>query len=164
MPVPTRASAEACAFASLAYTVLVIEKIAQVRDVAARIGMTPDALYGRLRGRSVFRPNEVQALIEAVPDQRLIRFFADDSVYIVAKRPKPGPQKATVEAALAETLREAADLMHVVAEAVRDGLPFDHLDIARILGEVKQAETATANLRAAVEARAVPLVKAGAKI
>jgi hypothetical protein len=164
MPKAARATAELCAFAGLAYTVLVIDKVAAVREVAARMGMTQDALYGRLRGRSVFRPREVQALIAAVPDQRLIRFFADDSVYIVARRPRPGPQKTTVEAALAETLREAADLMHVVAEAVRDGLPFDHRDIARILTQVKEAETATANLRAAVESRAFPPAGPTAKI
>ncbi|MCZ8195253.1 phage regulatory CII family protein [Brevundimonas sp.] len=142
----------ACGFARIAYQIVVVEKAARTRELAAALGLSSAALYGRLRGRSGFRPEEARALIRLVPDPRLIRYFADDSRHIVARRPVGQAGARSIEAATAETLREAIDILEVVTSALRDGGPLTHRHRALILSEVRQAETATANLRAAVEA------------
>jgi len=151
MSTPNEARSEDCEFARLCYQIIVVEKLYRTADVAARIGMSAGALYGRLRGRSVFRAQEIRRLIAAVPDQRLIRFFSDDSLYVVAQRPRPGQPERSLQAATAAILREAIDIMEVVSDALAGGLPMTYRDRARMLTEVKEAETATANLRAAIE-------------
>lgn len=45
------------------------------------MGLSSGALYGRLRGRSAFRAEEIRRLIAVLPDQRPIRFFVDESVF-----------------------------------------------------------------------------------
>lgn len=140
-----------CDFASLCYQIIVVEKVVRTAEVAERIGLSSAALYGRLRGRSAFRAEEIRRVIAAVPDQRLIRFFADDSRYVIAERPKAEASMQNLHAATAAILREAIDIMEVVHEAMARGLPMSWRDRALMLTEVKQAETATANLRAVIE-------------
>ncbi|MBU1345582.1 MAG: hypothetical protein KKA16_01380 [Alphaproteobacteria bacterium] len=142
---------ETCGFARLCYQIFVVEKVVRTAEVADRIGLSSGALYGRLRGRSAFRAEEIRRLIAAVPDQRLIRFFADDSLYVIAQRPRSELPKQSLQAATAAILREAIDIMEVVSDALARGLPMAWRDRRRMLAEVKEAETATANLRAVIE-------------
>ncbi len=138
-------------FSHLIYQLLVIEKRAPVAEVAATLGLSPSALYGRMQGRARFRVEEVRALIAVLDDQRLLRWFVDDSRFVVARRPRPDAVRRSVIDATSEALHGAVDLMRVVAKALDDGLPLDHRDRAAILTEVVEAETAIANLRAAVD-------------
>ncbi|MBI5942280.1 MAG: hypothetical protein HY859_17870 [Caulobacterales bacterium] len=141
-----------CEFSLLAYQVLVVEKRALVRDVAQALNLSADALYSRLRGRSRFRPHEIRALVDHVDDQRLLRFFADDSRFVVARRPEGAVVDRDIRIAAATTLQEAADLMRVVARSLIDGPRLSHRERQAILNEVLECETAIANLRATIEA------------
>ena len=140
----------------LIYQMLVVENVASVATVAAALGISPSALYGRLQGRARFRVEEVRTLIALLDDQRILRWFADDSRYVVARRPRPDAVRQSVIDATTDAIHGAVDLMGVVARAVADGAPLDHRDRAAILHEVKEAETAIANLRAAVEHAPTP--------
>ena len=138
-------------FAQLIYQMLVVEKLAPVGQVADALRLTPSALYGRMHGRSRFRLEEVRALIVLLDDQRLLRWFCDDSRYVVARRPAGDAAGQAVLPATVDALHGAIDLMKIVVSALEDGPRLDHRDRAAILKEVKEAETAIANLRAAVE-------------
>ena len=142
----------ACPFAQLVYQLLVVEKIGKVPEVAAALKLSQDTLYGRLRSRSKFRPVEIRGLVEALDDQRLLRFFADDSRFVVARRPQADDASHDIRKATAHALHEAIDLMQIIVSALEDGPMLHHDDRAAILNEVKEAETAIANLREAVTA------------
>jgi hypothetical protein len=142
----------ACEFAQLTYQVLVVEKRAPVRAVAVALNISPDALYSRLRGRSRFRPGEIRALVEQIDDPRLIRFFAGDSRFVVAERPPGQVVDKDVRVAVTKALKEAVDLMRVVAQSLEGGPRLTHRDRQSIFDEVQEAETAIANLRATLEA------------
>jgi len=147
-----RAATGRCGFALLAYNLIIVEKRARVPELARHAGLSEDALYSRLRGRTAFRPVEIKALIDALPDDpRLLAFFADDSRHIVVRRPKGLAIEADIRLASTAALREAIDLMEVIVATLADGQPLDHRDRLAILQEVKEAETAIANLRAAAE-------------
>lgn len=142
-----------CGFALLAYTMIIVEKRGRVSDLARRAGLSEDALYNRLTGRTAFRPMEIKALIEALADDpRMLAFFADDSRHIVVRRPRGMAIEADIRLASTAALREAIDLMQIIVATLADGQPLDHRDRLSILQEVKDAETAIANLRAAAEA------------
>lgn len=142
-------------FEHVVHTLLVTEKCRPVAEVAQAIGLTPGALYGRLHGRSRFKAEEIRSLIQVLDDQRLLRFFADESLFVVARRPRPDQAAVQVLPATLAAMHEAVDLMNVVMLALKDGPRFDHVDKARMLKEVKDAETAIANLRATVETMVV---------
>jgi hypothetical protein len=141
-----------CPFSELAYQIIVVERRGRVAELAGALGVSAPVVYSRLNGRTRFRPDEVRRLIEALDDQRLLRFFADNSRYVVARRPI-GEEVEAITDATAKTLHEAIDLMQIVTGALEDGLKLDDRDRRAILKEVKDAETAIANLRVAVEAR-----------
>lgn len=60
------------AFARMAYRVLVEEKKFSAKDVATALGMKYATFHARLIGRVPFRPDEIVALLRAVPDVRLV--------------------------------------------------------------------------------------------
>ena len=155
---PTKATPTASSgpsFEHVVHTLLVTEKGGSVADVARAIGLTPGAMYGRLHGRSRFKADEIRRLVQVVDDQRLLQFFADESRFVVARRPRPDQTRSEVLPATLATMHEAVDLFNIVMMALRESPRFDHIDKARMLKEVKDAETAIANLRATVEAMVV---------
>jgi hypothetical protein len=141
-----------CAFAMLAYQLLVVEKLISLEDAAERLGLTYATLHGRLTGRTRFRAEEIRHLIAITPDQRLLQFFADDSGYVLARKPDGTVDEASsIRQAVAASVREAIDVMQVVVASLEAGTFLDHRDRAAILKEVREAEGAIATVRVAVE-------------
>jgi len=75
------------AFARLVRQILLVEKQRPLGDVAAEIGMDYDNLYARVIGRVTFHPEEIAALLRAVPDRRLIDWMLCCTGYIAVERP-----------------------------------------------------------------------------
>ncbi len=141
-----------CAFAMLAYQVLVVEKLVSLEHAAERLGLTYATLHGRLTSRTRFRAEEIRKLIAVIPDQRLLAFFADESGFVLARKPAGSlDEAASIRLAVAQSVREAIDVMQVVVASLEAGTLLDHRDRAAILKEVKEAEGAIATVRIAVE-------------
>ncbi|WBO24216.1 phage regulatory CII family protein [Sphingomonas abietis] len=141
-----------CEFAMLAYQLLVVEKLVSIEVAAESLGLTYATLHGRLNGRTRFRAGEIRQLIALVPDPRLLQFFADDSGFVLARRPDGTlDETVSIRLAVAHSVREAIDVMQVVVASLESGAYLDHRDRAAIMKEVKEAEGAMATVRMAVE-------------
>jgi hypothetical protein len=141
-----------CEFAMLAYQLLVVEKLVSLEDAADKLGLTYATLHGRLTGRTRFRAEEIRKLIRIIPDQRLLQFFADDSNFVLARKPDGMlDEVSSIRQAVAQSVREAIDVMQVVVASLEAGTFLDHRDRAAILKEVREAEGAIATVRIAVE-------------
>jgi len=141
-----------CDFAMLAYQLLVVEKLISLEDAAEKLGLTYATLHGRLTGRTRFRAEEIRKLIRIIPDQRLLQFFADDSGFVLARKPDGTlDEVSSIRQAVAQSVREAIDVMQVVVASLEAGTFLDHRDRAAILKEVREAEGAIATVRIAVE-------------
>ena len=129
-------------FARLAYRLLVEERQAPVRDVAAAMGLSYGALYARLRGRVPFRPEEVRTMVTMVPDPRLVEHLLAGTPFACIPRVPAAVLAADdgVREALAESLRDALEVL----DDIRDGSVADAEGIGRRLLE---AERALAHLR-----------------
>ena len=129
-----------CEFAMLAYQLLVVEKLVSLEDAADRLGLTYATLHGRLTSRTRFRADEIRRLITIIPDQRLLQFFTDDSGFVLARKPDGLIDEASsIRQAVAQSVREAIDVMQVVVASLEAGTFLDHRDRAAILKEVKEA-------------------------
>ena len=147
-----------CKFAMLVYQLLVVEKRMSLEGAAEKLGLTYATLHGRLTCRTRFRADEIRRLIAILPDPRLLQFFADDSGYVLARKPEATVDEASsIRQAVAKSVREAIDVMQVVVASLEAGTILHHRDRAAILKEVKEAEAAIATVRVAVE-RQPPLV------
>jgi hypothetical protein len=136
----------------LAYQLLVVEKLVSLEEAAEKLGLTYATLHGRLTSRTRFRAEEIRRLVTIVPDQRLLQFFADDSHFVLARKPDGlMDEAASIRLAVARSVREAIDVMQVVVASLESGTFLDHRDRAAILKEVKEAEGAIATVRIAVE-------------
>jgi len=147
-----QASERGRAFADLVYTVLVAEKKYPLKDVAERMGMQYATLHARLHRRVVFSPEEVQALIAAAPDIRLIGYFLDETPFIAVDRTSlpEGSAVDTLHLGATRTVLEAADVLRAVEKALDDAR-IDHRERARIGKEIAEAERALAALRHRLE-------------
>ncbi|MBA2935633.1 hypothetical protein HZF05_16230 [Sphingomonas sp. CGMCC 1.13654] len=141
-----------CEFAMLAYQVLVVEKLVSLEEAADKLGLTYATLHGRLTSRTRFRADEIRRLIAIIPDQRLIQFFTEESGFVLARKPDALLDEASsIRQAVAQSVREAIDVMQVVVASLEAGTFLDHRDRAAILKEVREAEGAIATVRVAVE-------------
>lgn len=146
-----RAVGSKCAFALIAYQVLVVEKRASVAEIAARMGISYAALHSRLIGRARFRPDEIRQLVSLVPDQRLVQYFIADSRFILAERIAPDVTDTDgIRTAVAKAMREATDVLMIVIRSLEAGMALGPRDRAAILKEVREAESAMASLHIAV--------------
>ncbi|QFY62526.1 hypothetical protein FZ934_19215 (plasmid) [Rhizobium grahamii] len=73
-------------FASIAYTVLVVDRRPGVKAAARLLGMNYSTLHSRLIGRTSFSADEIRDLVRAVPDPRLVSYLLDGSHFIEASR------------------------------------------------------------------------------
>ena len=92
-------------FADIAYTVLVVEKKPGVETVAATLGMTYAVLHSRLINRTCFSADEINALVRAVPDVRLVNYLLKETGFIAADR--PSPETADIDGAPVDLQRSA---------------------------------------------------------
>jgi hypothetical protein len=135
----------------LVYQVLVVDKVETVETVARNMGMSYSAFHSRLNNRTRFSPAEVKRLIELLSDARLLRFFADNTPFVVAERPVVTEDGASIRHAVVKAARESIDIMEHVVDKLEAVHTLDHRDRAAILGEVEEAQGAMASLRLAVE-------------
>lgn len=144
-------------FADIAYTLLVVEKLQRIEDVADAIGMSYASLHARLINRTAFSADEIKAIIARVPDIRLIEYFLEGTDFIpvhrqVARYEGAGTHSPTatdvvsVQRAASRVIIDATDVLEFVDAGVAGG----HIDhrIARLaLRAVKATERALASLR-----------------
>jgi hypothetical protein len=142
-------------FAHIAYTLLIVEKVITVEDVAKAIGMTYATLHSRLIGRSPFSADEIRALIQVVADPRLVSYLLDGTGFVAAERLQSGgvtAEKAqmAVQRGATKVVVDAAGILELVdASLVGGGL--DHRQRRLLLGDITEAERALASLRLQVE-------------
>lgn len=102
-------------FSKVAYRLLIVEKVLSARAVAAALGMKYATFHARLAGRIPFRPEEISALLRAVPDMRLADALLSGTAFRAVRRnAKPLPDRE------AQFLRKPAEKAGRVAEAFRD--------------------------------------------
>ncbi|MBM3486921.1 MAG: hypothetical protein FJX67_09855 [Alphaproteobacteria bacterium] len=153
------------AFARMAYRVLVEERKYSAKDVATALGMKYATFHARLIGRVPFRPDEIIALLCAVPDVRIVdallgttRFVAVPKVEADNKRVR-NPILRNVIDAVSETTK-VLDMVGRVQGADR----IDDPDLRATLEDhVRAAERALAGLRARLAEEDVPPARASAR-
>jgi hypothetical protein len=138
-------------FADIAYTVLVVEKKPGVETVAAALGMTYAVLHSRLINRTCFSADEINALVRAVPDVRLVNYLLKETGFIAADR--PSPETADIDGAPVDLQRSATRVVVnatgilEVVDAVLAGGGIDHRREALVHREIDATERALATLR-----------------
>ncbi len=139
-------------FAALIHQLLVLDKVRSVEDVARDMGMEYHTLYARVGRDTPFSAEEIKALIRVVGDIRILKYFTDDSPYVVVERSSPCDVAAHDElhkglvAEAHNTVFEAADLLEAIATALADR-KIDHRDALLIRQEVDHCERALAAIR-----------------
>ena len=140
-------------FASIAHRIFVTERRFSLEQVAAKMGLTYDALYARLRNRIRFTADEIRLLLAAAPDGRLVSYLLRDSPFVAAERIDPGldDEEEQVLRATHRIVVEATDVLEAVDTALRDH-KIDHRDARLINDEIEVAERALVSLRKRIEA------------
>jgi len=77
-------------FAKLVRQILINERRASAREVAASLGLSYGALYNRLNGRAQFSPDEITRLLCELRDIRLVDCLLRQSGFLAVRSPEPG--------------------------------------------------------------------------
>lgn len=142
------AQASGATFAELAHRILVHERGWSLQEVAEKMGMKYHTLYARLRGRVSFTPEEVRSLLTIVPDARLANFLLEGTPFIGVDRALvDGKSDTDVHRGATKSVLEVSDVLRAVEAGLVDQ-KIDHVDRARIVQEINEAERALAALRA----------------
>ncbi len=136
-------------FASLLYTLLIVEEVKTVKQVAAHLGMKEQSLYSRLYGRVRFSVEEAKAVLGYLNDVRVADFFLDGSPFVAVGRVPESEQMAAegVRTQTSSTLFDVADLMREVETSLCDDGRIDHREKARIQKRLMEAERSLSALR-----------------
>jgi hypothetical protein len=105
-------------FAELLRQILVQEQNRKLKDVANAVGLSTRNFYGRVTGRIQFTPDEINRVIQAVPDPRLGDWLlaASDLTCTPRVAPAPADVRATaVDLALNGVEQGMAALRSVLA-------------------------------------------------
>ncbi len=142
------AQASGATFAELAHRILVHERGWSLQEVAEKMGMKYHTLYARLRGRVSFTPEEVRSLLTIVPDARLANFMLEGTPFIAVDRALVDSKSdIDVHRGTTRSVLEVSDVLRAVEAGLQDQ-KIDHVDRARIVQEINEAERALAALRA----------------
>lgn len=135
-------------FASLVYTILVLEKRWPMKEVAAKLNMKYDTFYARVHQRVDFTFAEALSLLKVMPDQRLASFLLDGSTFIAVEQDDYSHlnTEENLHRGATRTVLEASDILREVEQAIADN-KVDHHDRRRIQTEIEGAERALASLR-----------------
>lgn len=137
-------------FASIAYTVLVVDRRPGVKAAARLLGMNYSTLHSRLIGRTSFSADEIRDLVRAVPDPRLVSYLLDGSHFIAAKRPEPQETATSIQRGATRVVVGAADVLEIVDASIAGG-GLDHRNQAVVLKEIEETQRALASLRLQIE-------------
>jgi hypothetical protein len=136
-------------FADIAYTVLVVEKKPGIEAVAAALGMTYAVLHSRLINRTCFSADEINALVRAVPDVRLVNCLLKETGFVAADRPVPDGQPAEtvgLQRIATRVVVDATGILELVDAALAGG-GMDHRREALVRNEISETERSLATLR-----------------
>ena len=139
-----------CEFYELAHKIIISEKRANVGELAERFETSSETLYGCLRGRTDFKPSEMQQLVHKLPEIRFASWFLSKTNFIPIERIPVNFNKLRVS----ESLRRTAIQMLVdasdAADQIEQALPDNRIDLREaemIKADIDIAERATATLR-----------------
>ena len=141
-------------FADIVYTILVVEKSPGIDHVARALGMTYAVLHSRLINRTCFSADEVRALIQVIPDPRLVGYLLEGTQFVAADRPMPEDTDAlasgTIQRGATRVVVDATGILELVDAALAGG-GMDHKNEALVLGEIDATERALASLRLRID-------------
>ena len=137
-------------FAEVARRILIEEKRRSLRDVAQDINMEYATLHSRVSGRTPFRPEEINALLTAVPDVRLVDALLQETGFIGVEQLQVMEWGNSAQA-IGTALRTAQELLQVIA-AIHStaGTRLNSVDRCRIEAHIHEAERSLARLRLAI--------------
>ena len=136
-------------FAHLLYTLLIVEEVQSVKEVAAELGLKEQALYARLYGRVRISVGEARRLIEILNDSRIPDFLFKESQFVAINR-QPcdtagGSENVRTQAT--STMFDVTDVLREVEISLADDGRIDHQEKARIQQRMAEAERSLAALR-----------------
>lgn len=137
------------AFADIVYTILIVEKAYPVEVVATALSMNYAAFHSRLISRTCFSADEIQSLLEVMPDPRLASYLLEKSIFIAAERSSCTEQAqhaGSLQRGATRVVIEATDVLELVDAALAGG-GMDHRKQRLVLKEIEDAERALASLR-----------------
>jgi len=107
------------AFADIVYTILIVEKTYPVGMVATALGMNYAAFHSRLINRTCFSADEIQNLLEVVPDPRLASYLLERSIFVAAERSSGAAEPvASLQRGATRVVIEATDVLELVDAAL----------------------------------------------
>jgi hypothetical protein len=115
-------AAPAPRFAPLLRSIIAHELKRAFSDVAREIGMDPRNFHSRITGRVSFTPEEINLVLRAIPDPRLVDALLVLTPLICAQRTSPAPRDPA-----ASHIELAARALERSLEVMRDAI---HLGLA----------------------------------
>lgn len=145
-------------FADIVYTILVVEKTPGIEVAAAALGMTYAVMHSRLINRTCFSADEMNALIRAVPDVRLVSYLLEGTDFVAADRPLQDVHPeiaetmgiAGLQRGATRVVVDATGILELVDAALAGG-GLDHRKEAMVLKEIEATERALATLRLRID-------------
>lgn len=148
-------------FSDVVYTLLIVEKVRRVEEVADAMGMTYAALHARIINRTCFSADEIRSLITEVPDARLVNYFLEESSFIPAVRlghSEAHDMLSSITNKLEATQRganrviiDATDVLEIIDAGIASG-KIDHRIARLALTAIDATERALASLRLMLDA------------
>lgn len=138
-------------FSSLVRQILILEKRRPMREVADALGMDYVNFHARVIGRTRFKAEEINRLIQELPDPRLCDFLLRNTPFLAVERPAA---KHGNERAFQTALRLASESLALL-EQMGEYLAAGKLDAAgyeRLHRHTEEAERAVSELRAKLPA------------
>ena len=136
------------AFGALVKKAISYSERHNITSVAAAMGMTYQAFYQRLDGRTAFSADEIRRLIACFPDASIVSYLLRGTAFIAADRVDPdrSHEEEKIYKAVHRTVLEASDVLRVVDIALRDG-KIDHREAITITEQIEEAERSLVSLR-----------------
>ena len=139
-------------FAHIVYTLLVVEKVRSIHEVANEIGMSYAVLHSRMIGRSTFSADEIRNLLKALPDPRLVGYLLEGTSFVPAGRIDGNDEASATKPDMAiqrgatRVVVEAAGILDLVDASLAGG-GLDHRHRGLLVREIVEAEQTLASLR-----------------
>lgn len=143
------ATPERDSFAQLLYTLLVVEEVKSVKEVAAALGLKDQALYARLYGRVRLSVEEARQILRLLGDVRVADYFLNGSPYVAVDRhEETEPMEAEhVRNRATTTMFDVTDVLKEVERSLADDGRIDHREKLQIQKRLQEAERSLTALR-----------------